>query len=361
MPNVEFKYIKDCLAMNDLAEEQFGLIKQANPISDMLGGLTSSILNAGKEQIDNHGIAGGLANLMLPAILFKISPLFGTLYQVSSIMFNFSLTDVYGKFMQILSPKIRSGEKITFEEIDQATNRIANETLSQTELQKVQSLQLNGLKKFARPPYKDADGFLAGLKNFINSDQTNQTKHQNNWLLPNKGPNGKTGVIERIFGNLLKAPFGRSKAIWFLVGIIGWAIKTLLVGAGLAAVGNYLKNKINNTQSEKPPTNSNIINGYDLTTNHQEKRFANNNQEDWEIKLINNSIEDTLLVWIKDIYPNLQLPEEKITSSSQFLRIQEIMSHNFDPETLPNFRMPKGFYSRKQVVDLIVMPLVNSK
>jgi len=361
MPNPELKYIKDCLAMNQLAEEQFGLIKQANPVSDMLGGLTSSILNAGKEEIDNHGIAGGLANLMLPAVLFKISPLFGTLYQVAT-WFGFSLTDVYQKIMKALAPKLHAGEQVTFEEIDQIGNSLANQAISQAELQKVQSLELSGLRKFARPSVEDTEGFLSGLRNFISSDQ-DTAKHQVPWLFPNKGPDGKkAGIIERIFGNLLQTPRNRSKAVWFLVGIVIWAVKTLLLGTGLLALSKHMQSKIQG-QNPTPQNQSSqhLVNGYNLTTNHQEKKFANNDKEDWEIKLVNNSIENTLLVWIKDIYPNLNLPEEKITNSSQFLRVQEIMAHNYEPENLPNFKMPKGFYSRKQVVDLIVMPLVNSK
>lgn len=364
----ELKYLNDCLVMDRLAEEQFGLTKQANPISDMLGGLTSSILNASKNEIENNGLKGGLANIMIPAIMFRISPLFATFYQIAHIALGFDITDVYSKIMQHLSPKLHAGQQILPEEIDKIGNSIAGQIASQqvvdedAGLEKTQSLHLGGLEKLAqRYAPKDIDGFTDAFKNFLASDK-DPAKHQVNWFLPHKGVDGKkVGVVEKIFGNLLQVPRGKSKAVWFIVGIVTWFIKTLLFGIGLLAIGNYVKGKLPNSGTSTQPTiKDNIVNGYNLSTNHQEKKFPNNSEYDWEIDLVNNSVQDTLLAWVKDIYPKLNISEDQLTNSTQFLRIEQIMAHNFEPENLPKFKMPKGFTSRKQVVDMIVMPLVNN-
>lgn len=171
-------------------------------------------------------------------------------------------------------------------------------------------------------------------------------------------PSGNT-ISERLFGNLLKfAKFGKLRQLLF--GIVIWAVKTALLGAGLIEGGKLIKNLLK-PKSEPSSETEALKEGPEKVkietktkflkpSGQGTKTFQNNSENLWMVPIINNNLVSTILAWTEEIYPELKDHEDEIRHHPAFNALLSKLSENYH-EGMAEMVMPIEFHSRKQVVD----------
>jgi hypothetical protein len=178
-------------------------------------------------------------------------------------------------------------------------------------------------------------------------------------------------ILQRIFGNLLNRPDGASRIKWFGVGFAVWILKTVLAGAGLLILGGMAAKMLGlNSKKEESPTSEDKETDKEPEEKSKESEPAEKVQEKskekptqaltesdkiWLVPLVGDgSIQDTIRIWILDLYPNLnQYPniDNVIYSSPKFKKIIDELSSDFTKIGEKYLQMPSRFSSRKQVVN----------
>ena len=72
----------------------------------------------------------------------------------------------------------------------------------------------------------------------------------------------------------------------------------------------------------------------------------------WIVPLVNGNVEDTVLAWAVDVYPQLQGKESKLESMPGFDYTVNILAQHFDSNNPKYLVIPEGYHSRKEIVDL---------
>lgn len=366
MSNGDIQYLADSLLIEKLFLIDAGLNKQAG-VSDLLGSLEGSVKNWAAEHIDTTSITGiltSLSDLMVPGILFKINPLFGALATVAS-MFGFSPSVIVKRILMYMRPKLERGESISLDEV----NSIGRDAISS----EAGSMEAEASKDMFWP-LREIEK-RGELVRFLKQGQY-RFKSQTTPDIPFFG--GSSGsVIERVFGQLFKTR-QNGKAKWLLGGFIVWIIKTVLLGAGLIAVGDIGKhigksltqttepqNKIKPDDSEyeiKPqdsPHPGGMFVSYkqpvkqDLTpTGYGQELHQNDSKvSTWYVPVIGGTVEATLLQWARYVYSEFEGQSALIASTPSFKRAVQEMRANFEPGAA-HMQVPNKFKSIRQVVDL---------
>lgn len=345
MRKIELEYLNDCILMDRLCSLEFGLIKNAG-ILDMLGSAASSIKDTVGQQFEEGGAVGGLANIMAPAILFRLHPIVGVLYLIGT-SFGLDITSIYHKIMNLLAPKLQKGEQVTPSEV----NDIGKEVVGEETGMSVVTFDLSNYERLIRT----AD--LFGNNPFTGSNRAP-------WLMSDKSDSPLT----KMFRDLVeRGQAGKAKSL--LGAIVVWLVKTVLAGAGLlaitGAVSKMLGHKDNTAQSNKSesPTQFTSQPASVQSTNSTitlqpsgrgEQTFPNDDSHLWVVPLIRENVRDTLITWAIDVYPQLQPHIEQIENTSSFEKMVGLLQANYKSTSPGQLVMPKGFNSRKQVVDSIV-------
>ena len=365
----DLQFIADTILIEEVLRKEFGFEKQAD-VSGMLESTSGAIKSFVQENVSSEkpgGIIGSLANIMAPAMLFRINPLIGILYLIGNVAFDVNVTDVFLKIYNAVRPALESGRSISPGEV----NSIGKGVLS-------------GM--FGADDSDSADDMLSPLKEAsLQSPLIKESIFGNNrsssgtpdipWLFPKKGGS----FIQKIFGNLFQAG-KRKKGKWLIGGFVLWIFKTVLAGAGLLAVAGagaalvgagkdktpshaesheeplkaqeHLENPTapiaaqehleNPTESPQPKITL-------VPSGRGQKSFLNNNNNTWIVPLINNNVEETLIYWTYDVYP--ELSGQPVENSSSFQSTLGLLKTKYTNDSPNWLAMPKQFNTRKQVVD----------
>jgi len=175
---------------------------------------------------------------------------------------------------------------------------------------------------------------------------------------------GKGGILGRIFGNLFSARGGKSKILMIIAGIIVWAIKSILLGAGVVGGSKLINNYVNkdkpseNNNPEQPkPTQQTHFNIPEAipnsfkSSNDGNQYHTNDGSSIWIIPLLNKDVAKTLIWWATSIYPELKGHESEITNSTPFNNMVSILNTQIDPAHPEYATIPPGLHTRKEVVD----------
>lgn len=327
-------YIEDSILIEKLAKLDQPFIKQAGLFESLnLSGVASSIHEFIKSHIsaDNPGgYIGSFLNIMAPSVVFKLNPFLGILYLIGT-QYGFDVISVYEKIMHALKPMLESGKSVSAEEVNQIGKSIIGSEA--------------GLSAEASPddlfePIRKQAGLL---EDFISSGNQGQ-KLSIPWLKPDE----KASVLQKIFGNLFSLP-NKGKGKWLLGGFVIWIIKTALAGAGLLAGTEMIAKSLGHKKDvkQKHPTE----------TKHTEKdveSLLKSGKDVWIVPLVNGSVLDTLIAWVKEIYHivDSQVIEE-VKKLPKFIEVLRRMSES----TIIKDKflvMPEQFNSRKQVIDYII-------
>jgi hypothetical protein len=386
----ELQYLSDTLLVENLLALEFGLTKQAG-VLDILGGVAGAIKDQVKQHLNHDsasGVMGGVANLMAPAVLFRLHPIIGVLYLIGT-SFGVDITSMFGKIMNLLKPKLEKGLPITPEEVNSVGKAVVSSEVGPIEAaasgfshDMLEHLRVINLSDFRVKTAQDTSSLISALTGFQNSQR--QT-------IPNKIPwfMGDSGAspIQKIFGDLF-ASRSTGKAKWLLGGFVVWIIKTVLAGAGLLAVTGAISNSLHShsptaspgvnktgptspassttTPTAPPPEAAAKPSSPNTTAMFQasgrgEQVFPNDETHLWVVPLIGGSVPSTLLAWAADIYPELGNRQRDLAQTPAFRRLTELLQRNHRPSSPNSITMPKPFTSRKQVVDLLIRDLTSNQ
>lgn len=350
-------YLADCALMDDLYHLEFGLSKRAGLFDELnLPSIGNSIQDFVKSHVSpDHagGYLGSVADLLAPTVFFRINPIFGVIYLISSQL-GFDFTGVVSKILNAVRPKLESGQGVSPEEVSSIGKSIVASEVGSEATAAPDDL-LEPLRKYAKSPLDFLNPF-----NLLGGNKLPTTP----WLTGGKG-----STLEKIFGNLLSKPgYGRSRSLWLLGGFAIWVVKTVLLGAGLLAGAEAVSKLLGHKSSAPPPTPSISIPATEKveeSTTHPSvvtspppaaqidlPQFASQS-ELWVVPIIDN-LENTLSLWIQDLEPHVS-PDvlDKVKKSNKFKTVLTMLK---DPRRLggKSLVMPPQFTSRQQVVDLLL-------
>lgn len=368
MNKSELQYLSDTILVEKIAAMEFGLTKQAG-LADSLGldGIASSIKNFVGEHVNSEapgGYVGGVLGLMAPAVLWRINPFVGILYLVAS-QFGFNIQGVVSKIIEAIRPKLQRGEKISTEEINSIGKSIvAGEVGTTAEaapsdlLAPLRAMEISGeLQKQSADPMDAMKAFFGQRTSTLPSTP----------LLSGGGGS----PIQRIFGTLFNLP-GRGRGKWLLGGFIIWIIKTVLAGAGLLAGAEAISGLLGHKKpTETKPVEQKVETPQESTPAGSSyvqvpKAKPNKTQstnELWVVPLVGNGVEDTLVAWALDLYPNLDKYDhiENIINSTPSFRATAALLKK-DPTRLGrrSLVMPKEFSIRQDVVNTFIDDVIRN-
>jgi len=178
---------------------------------------------------------------------------------------------------------------------------------------------------------------------------------------------GGGSLLQRIFGNLFSRPATASRGKWLLGGFIVWIIKTVLVSAGLTAAREWITGKLpksttpdqkDNKESKTSPTEtSSYFKKLEPSSKTDEKEM-------WVVPLVGDgTVEDTLIIWALDLYPNLkhyENIENIIKNAPSFRTVVSLLKK--DPRKIgpKSMVMPEEFHDRKSVIDIFIDDVIRS-
>jgi hypothetical protein len=317
------------------SSNDFYIIKEAG-LWDELGfdGIASSIKGLIQTHVVKENTTGGyidaLGGVLLTGALFKIHPVLGIAYAVANAM-GIDVGGIISSVFNAVKGALSSGGSLSEADFDSIT-------------------------KSAK----------------YDADLTKIAQRVDVPFIPRKG----AGVIARVFGNLFSRGM-KTKASWLAKGIIIWALKTALLGAGLlTATGvatGLIKGLIGDKKTEtdvpttEPKVEEGAGSGYIAPTPSAkpeqqpsrlrpsgagEKEFKNDVDNMWIVPLLNRNVPDTLLAWTEEIYPQLSGYDSIVSRLPAFQRAVAILRPNQSTSNPDSILMPSGITSRKQVVDM---------
>lgn len=354
MTKGNIQYFADTLLLEKLAIMEYGLTKEAG-LAEALEGMASSIIGNIKEEVKEKGMATVLEEHLVSGIILKMLGPWGYAIEFGAKALGFDINSYIDSLINFVKSAISSGKQLTFDEVNQAGKSLSGVTAS------------NDMFMFLRKA--EAEGNImkyAGIGDYLS--------------IANKANpffGGKGGILSRIFGNLFNMRSGgKSKILMIIVGLIVWAIKTILLGAGVAgassAIGNYIhkdapaetKSQDNTTENASfqtensvhpvkvnlPPT---IPNSFSSSGDGNQYHI-NDGSSVWVVPLVNQSVEKTLTYWANSIYPELKGHESELNQLSSFNNMASALKAGLEENHPDYLTIPQGLHSRKDIVDRFV-------
>lgn len=324
----DLQYISDTQLINKLELISNGIYKKAG----MLGGIEGAVLSWAKEHIDTsspESIAVSLGKLLEPAILGSISPILGLLDAAVQELAGFSITSIIARILSSVIDKVKSGESITTTDVNSSAGALLSG--GSTDL-------FYGIREFEK---------TGKLILIIKTAQQEKYAAGSNWL---------ASLFRTLF---VAGPLGKHQGFSLITGIATWLIKTVLKGAGLLALTGGVASLVglkNNKQEEH--TKDNIEVKHDSlpfpsppnnlkASGRGESVHKNDKDNIWWMP-INGSIENTLISFAQDVYPELEGKDKEIKLSSYFNKVVSHLKTMVDKNYV---EMPLGITTIKDLVD----------
>lgn len=317
--NGELQYISDSLLIESCFGNQY-IVKNAE-LDLSLDSIATEVKNFVKGLIDFSSprkFAVSVLKLLEPGVFFKIHPLLGILSGIAS-EFGFNVTDILMNLISPVKETLLSGQKVTPESVNQSGKTII------------------------------ATASLNELRNFVKKSSPNLIKEA-----------GIFSFITKLFDKIGKRRIGNRRAKGLLVGFLVWFLKTALMGAGLLAVGKATESVISGGDDKKEeavpegatakpvstPTRTPSIPSSGTGTQFHE----NDADTAWVVPL-SGGIENTLLDWTVEIYPDLNGYDSIISRLPSFIKVLNLLKKDWD-SSKPNYLIiPPGFNRRVDIVN----------
>lgn len=359
----ELQYLSDSKVIEILFSDA-SMVKEAGLFEDIgFPSIANAIKDFARGVANKDGSSGyvdTIINTLGSGILGRIHPLLGLFSAIASSAFGFNLSSIFGRFKRMLRQHFSSSGSLSLGEVDQ----LARDAVG---LQVSASLDpaLDSLESY---------GFEASAQN-----RKRRFRRNPKIDIPMIGEKGKPLLI-KIFGNLGAL---RGKAL--AAGILVWFLKTFLLGAGLVTAGvgaKMLYDKSKEVVTEQPSSET-----QEKSHDHKQeqaettvskptttapkykvkqtgstfkpsgagtKYFPNSGGSLWVVPLIGRSINNTLIEWALDVYPESAKVEHLFERSDDFQRTVSLLKRNYNYRDPDNLVMPRQFHSRKQVVDSFI-------
>lgn len=185
------------------------LRKYAQDLGSLLNTLKGGIQTFVKQNIDVSspgGAARTVVNLLAPAVFFRLHPILGILVTVGQL-FGMDLYSIFGRISTFVSSMIRRGQPVTAAQVNEAAKA--------------------ALPTAATTPAPTTAELLDPLYDLHKSGDLEKALQKEAQASP----------LVRMFSFL-----GPQKGGSLLVGILSWFVKTILMSAGMLAVGGVAAN-----------------------------------------------------------------------------------------------------------------------
>ncbi len=334
MRKQDLEYISETIIINNIVNTD--LSKIAGLFDSLgLGDVSSSIGNFVSESAPKGGgTLSWVIDILISGALWSVSRPLAIIYTVAT-MFGFNLQSIISKIVAYLKPKADLGQKVDIGELNTLGKSIAESQFGPIEeATKESSVLLMAISKYAELN-KESD-FGRDIQSWI------------------KGRGHGSGLL----GFLRSMP--RRLAGWAIVGIIIWAIKSLVM-----AIGHHVIGKPSETKPEvtpeidvKSPTTpvSQLFSEKTTPTltssGRGEVYFKNDSNNLWIVPVINANLIDTLIAWTIDIYPQLSAVKNELEDLPSFRKTVGILNRSFDRTHPNNVVVPQGYHTRKELVDI---------
>lgn len=372
MKNHNLQYINETLILEELNQLEFGLNKKAGILEDLgLPEVASTVYNyvAGflkNLSKDSDGPGELVLSLLVPGVLFRIHPLLGIFWSIAKAI-GFDIESVFTDVRNAISGKLSNNEQVSPDEL----TGIAQNSVSKQAGPYVKT-NFNDFNSFIKTAQRSRD-FLSWLDSGERT-QSGQSLPKIPWL------RGEGGIVGRIFGQLFqKGPGGVRTAKWLIGGVIIWLVKTVLLSAGMlmgaGALVSFVKNrndKTDKTESRQEISENESTSKYEENEHDALKTYSppSLQKEKLVVPMGNNqTIEDLLISWIKDLYPLI----EKFDVFDKDIVIKEVPSFMYAVSLFSNERIlkyegqkvitvPEQFSKPvpKQVVELFIKDVIQA-
>jgi hypothetical protein len=327
------QYISDTIAIEALAKnaeitKQAGLFETLgfDSVSDSI---TNLVKQEGPADDSQSGWASTIQRILINGTLFRAHPLLGAI-NIAAEWAGIDLIAIGKKILSGIFGSLTSNASINFADVDRYA-KIA-------------------IRKQAFFGSRRGGGLFGG---------------------------NQTDEVKTILRNLSQIS-GRGRFKTLLIAVLVWTLKTALVGAGVVGAAGLIKSFIKSRPKKKQEHKEEPETEHRESPEHRHKpvkkepislihsgagnrRFKNDwvNYR-WEIPLF-GSLADTIVEWAVDMYGELSGYEDIIYDSPAFKRVIDILSEpqydkrgNEIKAGLGKHFIPKGFASRKQIVDAFV-------
>ena len=303
----ELQFISDTIIMERLASD-FTLTKKADLFGDIgFKSIASSIVEKVKGLLKGEKSWGkAILDMLVTGALFKLHWILGLAYAIAGAM-GIDLIAIGKDLLSGVASKVSSGS-ITLSDVDIIAAGI---------------------------PYHRMPKKRASLNKFAKQSRTE---------------------LVRLMKGLLKG--GRRNTLGRLIkAIFIYCFKSILIGAGLIAgvglvgglIGGLGKDEPETTPSKETPAPEAKPKAPEYK--HKTKVF-NTPGSVWFVPLVDGTVDNTLLAWAADIYPEqLSGYEDIIRSLPSFRDTVNILKRNYSARTPGSLLMPSEFKSRSQAVD----------
>jgi hypothetical protein len=339
----DLQYVTDTFLIERLWSEMqkdASLTKEAQlSLGSILDSIGSSVKNFFSSQVhgkDEGGVTRTIIDFLAPALFFRIHPLLGVAVTAAQIL-GFDLYSIFQKLSGSVKSSLEQGKKISPEELNSeaATLIPSFPDDPQPGIDTVQSQ--TDLLYFVREAecygwLKAADGDFSRTWGKIP-------------FTANKNDN----FIIRMFGFL-----GKRRCANIVVGILVWFLKTILLSVGLLGVGAIAVSALGQTPGEAPKQMGNITPAVfkpqvPPSTGAGSKIYKINPGDLWLENLYGDTVEERVLQWTVQSYPDLNQYIDIISRTPSFRNTINKLSQNYKPGS-QQISIPDPYKSRDDVL-----------
>lgn len=345
--NGEAQYVADSFlierAFQVFAELENGkgpISKYAFDLGSVIGSLGESIKSFVQSQIhgqDEGGVTRTVLNFLAPAVFFRLHPVLGILV-TGAQLFGFDLYSIYQRIINAISPKIQSGQQVSAQEI----NDIAKQSIPTTSV-----TASDDLLESLRALHKEGSLTKEGVSSW-------QAANKANPFIPPKGAH----PLLRAFSFL-----GPQRGGSLIVGILVWFLKTVLLSAGLLAVGGAATSVLGlgtetpkqeekkqdaiETQPVAMPISTPAPNSVGSWN------YKPNKGDIWIEDLHGQQPHERLLQWTIESYPDLNQYKDIIVRTPSFWNVIRNISQNWRPGQ-QQLAIPEPYKTRNEILALFI-------
>lgn len=331
----------------EMEEGDGSLNKYAFDLGSVLGSIGNNIKQFVGSQIhgkDSGGVTRTVVNFMAPAVFFRLHPILGILsiLVTAAQFFGFDLYTVYQKIMSAIMPKLRTGQPVSAEEVNQA----AKSALSQ--VQPMAAAASDDLLAPLRALHNEGNLTKEGVGNFQAANRANPFV-----------PSGKSPLL-RMFSFL-----GPRRGSSLIVGILVWLVKTVLLSAGLLAVGGVAATALGvggqgqrgqGTQTQTPAQpqgqqmqQPQMGTGVPAPTGAGNWNYKPNKGDIWVENLNGQQPHERVLQWAVESYPDLYQYHDIILRTPSFWNVVRELSSDWRPGQY-QWTIPEPYKTRNEIL-----------
>lgn len=379
-------FINDTIKINRLL---YGDRLKKNASGGLTGDIISTFYGMFSTVQNSPNKVQSIQNILSSGDLFSKSEQLKQLADVSKDTFGLDVNDVLRTIGSNIGDKLNSDSELSDNDIesivDSAIKSVQQPPISQEEFQQIYKVNSDLSSKEIR---RIKLGVIL-FDNHLFSNQSNsgfidnRLKYKNKisstqiWDKSKSGPlsyrfqnNPAFSATKNYYSKFLES---RGMLISVIRFILKWILKLLLGFGGFYVIGKILQSLFGD---KKPEQDKNIIDrGVDAVKNFvgintktwpksMQKTFTvspnyyseykNSKSNVWMVDGDVNSIDDILLKWSIEVYPQLSGHEDKIRSSNNFKEVCEYIKENNGKTNLGYFAIPESFHSKKEIVDTFI-------